>query len=68
MRRVWGWRLAVPIIAIQVVGDVVNVFIGDLARGAVGVAIASALLIYLVNPKVRIFFSNSNVPRTSSDL
>jgi hypothetical protein len=32
-RRVWGWRLAVAIIAIQVLGDLVNAFMGDLVGG-----------------------------------
>jgi hypothetical protein len=39
-RRVWGWRLAVAIIATQVFGDLVNAFMGDLVRGGVGFVIA----------------------------
>ncbi len=31
-RRLWGWRLAVAIIAIQLLGDIVNVFRGDYLR------------------------------------
>jgi hypothetical protein len=52
-RRPWGWRLAVVIIATQVVGDLVNCVRGDLLRGATGVIVAGALLLFLWRPKVR---------------
>lgn len=55
-RRMWGWRLAVLIIAIQVLGDLVNLILGDLVRGAVGVTIAGALLFYLLSPQLRAVF------------
>jgi len=44
-RRLWGWRLAVAIIATQVLGDLVNAFRGDLFRGGVGFVIAGLLLV-----------------------
>ena len=52
-RRPWGWRLAVVIIATQVVGDLVNCVRGDLLRGGTGVIIAGALLLFLWRPKIR---------------
>lgn len=55
-RRAWGWRLAVAIIAIQLLGDGVNAFEGHFARGATGLAIAGALLFYLFRPNVRTAF------------
>ena len=55
-RRLWGWRLAVAIIAAQVLGDVVNCVRGDLLRGGLGVLIAGALLLFLLRPKVRATF------------
>jgi hypothetical protein len=51
--RLWGWRLAVVIIATQVLGDLVSIVMGHFVRGAAGVAIASALLLYLLRPAVR---------------
>jgi hypothetical protein len=58
-RRLWGWRLAVAIIATQVIGDIVNVVRGDLLRGGTGVTIAGALLLYLLRPRrVRAAFSS----------
>jgi hypothetical protein len=56
-RRLWGWRLAVVIIATQVLGDVVNCVRGDLLRGGIGVIIAGALLLFLLQPKIRATFT-----------
>jgi len=61
-RRLWGWRLAVAIIATQVLGDLVNAFMGDLVRGGVGFVIAGALLAYLLRPEVRGTFASGNAP------
>jgi len=41
-RRLWGWKFTVGIIATQVLGDLVNVFLGRLLEGATGVIIAGA--------------------------
>jgi hypothetical protein len=56
-RRIWGWRLAVAIIAIQVLGDAFNCVRGDWLRGGTGVVIAGALLLFLLRPKVRAAFA-----------
>ena len=55
--RLWGWRLAVAIIATQVLGDITNLVRGDWLRGGTGFMIASALLLYLLTPRVRAAFS-----------
>jgi hypothetical protein len=54
--RLWGWRLTVAIIAIQVFGDIANCIRGNLLRGGTGVLIAGALLWFLLQPKVRVTF------------
>jgi hypothetical protein len=59
-RRLWGWRLAVAIIATQVLGDMVNAFMGHLVRGGVGFVIAGGLLVYLLRPEVRAAFTSAN--------
>lgn len=61
-RRLWGWRLAVSVIAVQVLGDLVNAFMGDLIRGGGGLIIAAALLMYLLRPEVRAVFASGNAP------
>ena len=43
--RLWGWRLAVAMIATQVLGDIINLVRGDWLRGGFGVVIAGALLL-----------------------
>ena len=55
-RRRWGWVLAVIIISIQLFGDFVNLLRGDLLRGAAGVVLAGALLLYMTRPRVRAAF------------
>ena len=55
-RHLWGWKLAVAIIAIQVAGDCVNFARGDFLRGGTGLMIALALLYYLLRPGVRAAF------------
>jgi hypothetical protein len=56
-RRLWGWRLGVVIIAIQVVGNVVTFVRGDWLRGGTGVIIAGAFLLFLLRPRVRATFA-----------
>ena len=55
-RRRWGWRLTVAIICTQVAGDIFNFARGDHLRGGIGVAIAGALLFYLLRSNVRTAF------------
>lgn len=61
-RRLWGWRLAVAIVATQVLGDLANFIRGDFLRGGTGFAIAGALLVYLWRPRVRSVFGNPRRP------
>jgi hypothetical protein len=58
-RRLWAWRLAVAIIATQVLGDLVNVVRGDLVSGAIGFTIAGALLFYLLRSDVKAAFAKA---------
>ena len=56
-RRLWGWRLAVAIIATQLLGDLLNCARGDWLGGGTGVIIASALLLFLLQPRIRALFA-----------
>jgi hypothetical protein len=51
--RIWGWRVAVLGIGIQVLGDCVNLIRGDLLRGGAGLLIGGGLLIYLLSTKIK---------------
>jgi hypothetical protein len=66
--RLWGWRLAVAVIATQVLGDLVNVFFGHVVEGGLGVAIAGALLVYLLSANVKAVFANRKYARDTSPL
>ena len=59
-RRLWGWRLAVAIIATQLLGDLADVLLGRVVEGAIGVAIAGALLFYLLRPAVKSVFASGD--------
>jgi hypothetical protein len=59
--RIWGWRLAVAVIATQVLGDLINFFKGDYLRGGVGFSIATALLFYLLRPAVSAVFNGATL-------
>lgn len=56
-RRIWGWWLAVGILATQCLGDLVNAFLGHTFEGLFGVTIAGALVFYLFRPGVRNAFA-----------
>jgi hypothetical protein len=53
----WGHRLAISLLAINLVGDLVNFGVGVEPRAIVGVPIVALLLWYLLSPSVRSFFS-----------
>jgi len=55
-RRVWAWRLAVALIATQVFANIINLFIGRILEGSTGVAVAGALLFYLLRRHTRAAF------------
>jgi hypothetical protein len=52
-RSLWGWRLATVIVAVQIVGDFVNLLRGDWVRGSIGLVIGSALLLYMLSDATR---------------
>jgi hypothetical protein len=55
-RRRWAWITGVAGIAVNLLGDVVNMVIGEWWKGAVGVVVAGLLLIYMTRPSVRQYF------------
>lgn len=57
-RRLWGWRLTVAILCIQVLGDLVNCVRGDFVHGGFGLAIGGLMLLYLLQPRIRSSFNS----------
>ena len=55
-RRLWGWRLAIFIVATQVAGGLAHVLTGYVAKGIVGTIIPGALLFYLLRPGMKAAF------------
>ncbi|MEP6719311.1 MAG: hypothetical protein ABJB21_09210 [bacterium] len=56
-RAAWGHKIAVALIAINLIGDVANTVMGTEPRAIVGVPIALAILVYLLSNKVRHAFN-----------
>lgn len=54
--RRWGWGLAVIILSIHLAGDLGNLLLGRLLEGALGIIVATALLVYLLWPTTRAQF------------
>src|SRR5215467_7787438 len=52
-RRHWAWSLAVAIISTKIAGDSVNLFLGRVVGGSVGVGAAGRLVLYLLSAPVR---------------
>src|SRR6266480_5395422 len=59
-RARWGHRIAVTLIAINLMSDLVNAVMGTEPKAIVGVPIAFALLLYLSRKRVRDFFNPAN--------
>lgn len=57
-QRLWAWRLAVVIIATQVLGGLVHIVTGRFLEGFVALFISAALLVYLSRPLTRAVFTN----------
>jgi hypothetical protein len=55
-RARWGHRLAAGILAVNLVGNLVNSVLGVEPRAIVGVPIAGGLIAYLMSPRVRQYF------------
>jgi hypothetical protein len=55
--RRWGRRLAMTLIAINLIGDTANVVFGTEPRALIGVPIAALLLLFLVTGRVRAFLA-----------
>jgi hypothetical protein len=54
--RLWGYRLAVVLLTVNLLGDLANVLLGVEPRALVGVPIVAALLFFLASARVRSYF------------
>ena len=55
----WGYRLALSLLAINLMGDAANALLGTEPRAAVGIPIVLAILTYLMSGRARRFFSRA---------
>ena len=57
-KRWWGYCTAIAVLSINLLGDLFNVVSGNEPRAVIGIPIAALIIIYLLTPKVRQFFSS----------
>jgi hypothetical protein len=55
----WGYRLAVALLAINLLGDIVNVVLRTEPRAVIGIPIVVAIFTFLMSKRVRRFFVRS---------
>lgn len=55
--RRWGRRLAIALLAVNMVGDAANVVLGTEPRALVGIPIVALLLLFLATRRVRAYFA-----------
>ena len=48
----WGYRIAIGLMVVNLIGDVTNVVLGIEPRAILGVPIAAGILIYLIRKRV----------------
>lgn len=55
----WGYWLTVVMLVVNLLGDIVNVFVGIERKAVIGVPIVVVILIFLASRRVRDFFAGS---------
>lgn len=55
--RQWGYRLAVGLFVVNLIGDVANATLRGELRGLLGIPVVIGLLWYLTRPSVRAYFA-----------
>jgi len=53
----WGYRLAIGVLTVNLLGDVANVLSGTEPRAAIGVPVVVAILAFLMSRRVKSFFA-----------
>ena len=55
-RSAWGYRLAVAVLAVSLIGDAANAVMRDDPRTLIGLPIGGILIAYLLRPRIRRLF------------
>jgi len=55
--RRWGYRLGMPLLLVNLAGDLVNAALGIEPRTVVGIPVVAAILAYLSSHKIKACFS-----------
>jgi hypothetical protein len=56
-RRRWGYRLALALLSVNLMGDLLNAILRGDWRNLIGLPIAGALIAYLFSRRIRVWFA-----------
>jgi uncharacterized membrane protein (DUF2068 family) len=56
--KLWGYYIAIMLLAVNLVGDIYNVVSGTEVRAAIGIPIVILVLVFITRPPTRAFFKN----------
>jgi len=59
-RSSWGYRLALAVLTVNLVGDTANAILRDDPRTLIGLPIGGLLIAYLLRPKIKDLFGNAS--------
>lgn len=65
-RRSWGRRIAIGVLAVNLLGETINAVARHDLRTLIGLPIGGALIFYLMSKRVRDFFGTSSAKSPSS--
>ena len=60
-KRLWGYRLAVVMLVVNLCGDVINVITGTEPKAIIGIPIVGAILAYLLRKPTSAHFNDSTI-------
>jgi hypothetical protein len=55
-KKISGWRIASLLIAGNLVGDIIQLFLGHIFEGMLGILLGGSLLAYIMSPWIRRVF------------
>ena len=56
--KLWGYRIAIGMLIINLIGDIYNFGTGIEPRALIGIPIVALILFFIIKPEIKEYFSN----------
>jgi Predicted membrane protein (DUF2127) len=56
--KLWGYRIAIGVLIINLIGDIYNFGTGIEPRAFIGIPIVALILFFIIKPEIKEYFSN----------